>query len=302
MRLAAVCAIYGGYDLVPPVPPGFDDAVLVTDRPVVSGWRNVVLESEEPPRLAAKAAKCRPDRFTECEASVWMDGSWHVRDGRYAALARELLERHELVLWRHPEDRDCLYAEAAHCRDWPKYRDQPLDDQVAAYRAEGVPEHLGLWALTSMARRHTEGMRALGDAWCAEIRRWTIQDQVSFPVVLWRSGVTPGVFPYDQLDNDLVDWVPHAADLTSLRERILELERSVIRLEGEALHLRTQDAALRRTLGRRSVRLALRLAAAAAPLLRVLRGRRPVDVPAEPVDGGATRTAGGPGSGSEGDG
>ena len=42
MRLAAVCAIYGGYDLIPPVPEGVDDAVLVTDVPVRSGWRNVV--------------------------------------------------------------------------------------------------------------------------------------------------------------------------------------------------------------------------------------------------------------------
>lgn len=304
MRVAAVCAIYGGYDLVPPVPPGFDDAVLVTDRPVTSGWRNVVLESDEPPRLAAKLPRCRPDRFTACEASVWMDGTLHVRDERFARLVRSQLADHELVLWRHPEERDDLYEEAAHCRDWPKYRDEPLDAQVAAYRAEGVPEHGGLWATGTIARRHTPAMVRFGDAWLEELRRWTIQDQVSLPAVLWRLGIVPAALPLDQFDNDLVDWVPHAADLRAQREHILDLERTILRLEGEALHLRTQDAALRRTLGRRSVRLALGLAAAAAPLLRVLRGRRPagVDRAGGAAGGEGTGPEGGPGSASAGHG
>jgi hypothetical protein len=274
VRIAAVCAIYGGYDLVPPVPPGFDDAVLVTDRPVVSDWRNVVVPSGEHPRLAAKLPRCRPDRFTDADASMWMDGTLHVRDERLAATVRRLLDEHDLVLWRHPEDRDDLYQEAAHCRDWPKYRDEPLDAQVAAYRAEGVPEHGGLWATGTIARRHTAAMASLGDAWLEEMRRWTIQDQVSLPAVLWRRGVRPAAFPFDQYDNDLVDWVPHAADLRAQREHILDLERTIIHLEGEALHLRTQHAALERTLGRRSVRLALRLTGSIAPLARALRRSR----------------------------
>jgi hypothetical protein len=69
MRLAAVCAICG-YDLIPPVPEGVDDAVLITDVPVRSGWRNVVEPSGAHPRLAAKRPRCRPDLYTDCEASL----------------------------------------------------------------------------------------------------------------------------------------------------------------------------------------------------------------------------------------
>ncbi len=176
MRIAAVCAIYGGYDLIPPVPEGVDDAVLVTDVPVRSGWRNVVEPSDAHPRLAAKRPRCRPDLYTDCEASLWMDGSVHVLDGRFLGLVRKKLEDHDLVLWDHPEDRDCFLEEARHCHDWPKYRDGPLLEQAAHYLSEGMPEHFGLWATTCIARRHTDRVRKLGDDWLKEMRRWTDKD------------------------------------------------------------------------------------------------------------------------------
>ena len=278
MRLAAICAIYGGYDLIPPVPDGFDDCVLVTDAPVRTGWRNVVVPSGERPILAAKLPKFLPDDFTDCEASVWMDGSAHIRDGRFAALVRQILVEDELVLWEHPEDRDCLYQEAAHCYSWSRYAGEPLREQVAAYREAGMPEHFGLWAAGCIARRHTPAMRALGEAWLEENRRWSIQDQISLPYLLWRSGIRPGSFGVDQLENDLVDWMPHAGEIRGMRASILELESRIIALEGHCGALERQleisEERYARLIGRRSVQLVLRLTAPIAPLLRRLAGRR----------------------------
>ena len=275
MRLAAICAVYGGYDLIPPVPDGFDDCVLVTDVPVRTGWRNVVVPSDAHPRLAAKVPRCLPDDFTSCEASVWMDGSAHIRDGRFAALVRERLLTDELVLWAHPEDRDCLYQEAAHCWDWPKYATEPLREQVAAYRAEGMPEHFGLWATGCVARRHTPAMRALGEAWLEENRRWSIQDQVSLPYLLWRSGIRPGSFGVDQLDNDLVDWVPHADQVRGMRGQVLGLESRIIHLQHDVAVERDgrldAEERFERLRRRRIVRISLALAEAAAPAFRLWR-------------------------------
>ena len=231
-----VCAIDGGYDLIPPVPEGVDDAVLITDVPVRSGWRNVVEPSEAHPRLAAKRPRCRPDLYTDCEASLWIDGSVHVLDDRFVRLVREKLSQHELVLWDHPEERDCFLQEANHCHDWPKYREGPLLQQAAHYLSEGMPEHFGLWATGSIARRHTERMQRLGDAWLAEMERWTIQDQVSLPYLLWREAIAPGTFGLDQLDNDMVVIMAHAQELRDHRRTILELESRVIIANGRADH------------------------------------------------------------------
>lgn len=272
MRIAAVCAIYGGYDLIPPVPEGVDDAVLITDVPVRSGWRNIVEPSEVHPRLAAKRPRCRPDLYTDCEASLWMDGSVHVLDGRFLRLVREQLSQHELVLWDHPEERDCFLQEANHCHDWPKYREGPLLQQAAHYLSEGMPEHFGLWATGSIARRHSDGMQRLGDAWLSEMERWTIQDQVSLPYLLWREGIVPGTFGLDQLDNDMVVIMPHAQDLRDHRRTVLELESKAINATSRAdyfeeLFLQKRDE-YDRLLRRKVVRVALLVAALVKRLRR----------------------------------
>ena len=284
MRLAAVCAIYGGHDLIPPVPEGFDDAVLITDVPVRSGWRNIVEPSDSHPRLAAKRPKARPDLYTDCETSFWMDGSIHVRDGSFAERIRALLRGSDLILTDHPEDRDCLYAEAEHCQDWPKYSDEPLREQVDHYRTAGMPEHFGLWAAGCIARSHTPAMQRFGDAWLAEMERWTIQDQVSLPYLLWRDGVRFGTFGIDQLDNEFFDLLPHAEEIRDHRRTVLALESRIIHLEDDLRWARAahaQEAALHRRLAeRRVVRLAL---FATRPLGRMLRLLRVV------VGGGTTR-------------
>ncbi len=274
MRLAAVCAIYGGYDLIPPVPEGVDDAVLITDVPVRSGWRNVVEPSGAHPRLAAKRPKARPDLYTDCEASLWMDGSVHVLDDRFVALVEEKLGRHELVIWGHPEDRDCLFEEARHCHEWPKYRDEPLLEQTAHYLSEGMPEHFGLWAAGTIARRHTDRMRALGDAWLAEMERWTIQDQVSLPYLFWREGIEPGTFGIDQLDNDVVVVMPHAEELRNYRHTVLDLERRLIDAEGRAENTAILLGNLQDEHDRLQARKAVRFALALASLTKPLRRRR----------------------------
>jgi hypothetical protein len=259
--IAAVCAIYGGYDLIPPVPDGFDDCVLVTDHPVRTGWRNIVEPSGLHPRLAAKRPRVRPDLYTDCEASVWMDGTAHLQDDRFAALSRRKLQEYELVVWDHPEDRNCFLQEAEHCFDWPKYRDGPLLEQADHYRRQGMPLEFGLWATGCIARHHTERMRVFGDAWLAEMERWTIQDQVSLPYLVWKQSIRIGTFGLDQLDNDLVAWVPHAEDIRNHRRTLLGLESRIIHLEADVEHLsialENSNTRLERVLSRKVVRVAL---------------------------------------------
>ena len=278
MRLAAVCAIYGGYDLIPPVPEGFDDAVLITDVPVRSGWRNVVEASDTHPRLAAKRPKARPDLYTDCEASLWMDGSIRVRDGSFAERIRALLRESDLILTDHPEDRDCLYAEAEHCQDWPKYCDEPLREQIDHYRKAGMPEHFGLWAAGCIARSHTPAMKAFGDAWLEQMHYWTIKDQVSLPYLLWRDDISFATFGIDQLANEFFDLLPHAQEIRDHRRTVLALESRIIHLEDDlrwAQAAHAQEAALHRRLAaRRSVRVTLAVIRFLRPLIRSFRGSR----------------------------
>ena len=197
MTTAIVTAIFGGFDSVKPLPAdhGFDDAVLVTDVDCeVDGWRVVVEPPSDFPRLAAKRPKMAPWLFTAADCSVWVDGSYSVRDGMFREAVDSHLARHDLVVSRHWEDRDDVVAEAEFCWSWPAYHAQPVRQQAAHYRASGLPAPSGLYACGTVARRHTDAQRALGLAWLAECRDWSIQDQVSFPYVCWRAGITPGTW------------------------------------------------------------------------------------------------------------
>lgn len=214
MTVAVVTSIYGGYDTLAPLPTGhgFDAAVCVTDDlQAADGWDVIHAPSGLPPRAAAKAAKCLPWEFVDADCSVWVDGSLRLTRPGLRHQAETLLATADLVVMRHPDQswRPDPYAEAAFSASMPKYAGQPLAEQVAHYREQGMPERVGLWALCMVARRHTVEQMDLGADWLTEIMRWTVQDQVSLPYLCWRAGITPAVWDVPLLHNGWWDYRNH---------------------------------------------------------------------------------------------
>jgi Protein of unknown function (DUF616) len=148
------------------------------------------------PREVAKAYKLFPHEcLSRYPRSVWIDGTVTVTDPRFPAEALRIAERTGIGLWRHPE-RDCIYAEAEVSLRFPKYREEPIEDQVAYYHDQLYPEHGGLWAGGIIARYHDRfRIEGLMSCWWAEINRWSIQDQLSLAYCLRQLRISPGEFP-----------------------------------------------------------------------------------------------------------
>lgn len=207
-RAVVVTASYGGVDAVLRAPATQDIRVewlCFTDNPNLHApapWRIVHAPAEhDHPCLAAKVHKITPR--VDCTDIVWIDASMEITSRSFVRSA--LAARHDgIAAFRHPR-RDDIYLEAeaslgAEGQDG-KYADQPLLDQVAAYRAEGHPEHGGLYACGVVAWDLADPKAAeLGKAWLAENVRWSFQDQLSLPVVARRLGVNVGVFPVRQIE------------------------------------------------------------------------------------------------------
>jgi hypothetical protein len=208
MRVALVTACYGAYDPVRSLPEGhgFDDAVLVTDdRDIqVEGWRVHYEPRPEAPRLAAKRPKMMPWLYTDCDAAVWLDASFEVLTPALRGWVVKHLDVNDFVVWTHPEGRVDFADEAAVCLDWPKYRDFDIRGQVGAYLRDGMPRGWGLFACGMIGYRFTSEVKALGVAWLAEQERWSVQDQVSLPYLLWRSGMPFGVWQANEYENPYV--------------------------------------------------------------------------------------------------
>lgn len=199
--IACYTAIMGGYDDLKPHPeiPGVDWIAFSDTIESHPAW-DVRHDgpSGEHPRDAAKEYKLFPDLFLpEYEHTIWIDGSHEITNPRFVEWALGSIGESDIALYRHPW-RDCIYDEAKASLELQKYDGQPITEQVNSYRGEH-PEHWGLWATGTLARRNTPQVAALMSAWSDEMDKWSYQDQLSFPVVCRRLGVTPEEFPCGQV-------------------------------------------------------------------------------------------------------
>jgi len=208
-------AVYGNYDPLRPLPPnhGFDRAVCVTDNPTLSadGWEMMVVPSNLSPRLASKRPKMLPFEFVDDDVVVWLDAAFEIVGDGFQEFCVNALGDHNFVVWDHPDrgTRPDVYAEATFSNRMEKYWDQPLDEQVAYYRSRGLPDGSGLWACGTIVWGNKNKSKQFGRAWYHENLRWSIQDQVSFPYVVWKLKPNFGVFPAHEYENPYLRWWMH---------------------------------------------------------------------------------------------
>jgi hypothetical protein len=85
-----------------------------------------------------------------------------------------------------------------------KYQGSRIPEQVASYAADGFPESWGLFACGTIGWRFSPEAKSLGVRWFSEQSKWSIQDQISLPYLLWATGKTFGVWRANEYDNPYV--------------------------------------------------------------------------------------------------
>jgi TOD1/MUCI70, glycosyltransferase-like domain len=172
-----------------------DDPDLRSDT-----WTVILQPGHESPRLDAKWYKMNPDTLGlplgNGDISIWIDASITVTDpAAMAEVCEAALLDKDIALFKHP-DRTDVYAEVIASAPMPKYAGEPLLAQVVAYRADGLPDDHKLWAGGVIARVSCrQSCFSFGASWYFQCRRWSLQDQLSLPYVLWKLGIEPGVIP-----------------------------------------------------------------------------------------------------------
>jgi hypothetical protein len=144
--------------------------------------------------------------------TIWIDGSVQLISPDFAQAVIRAAETTGWAMFAHPR-RDCIYDELRFSLAMPKYKEQPMVEQVEHYSAQGFPEHAGLMACGVIARKSNRGdIAAAGEDWWQENLRWSYQDQLSLPVVFWRRGMRWDVIPGNLWQNELFKVHPHDAD------------------------------------------------------------------------------------------
>lgn len=212
--VAVVSSLYGNIDQ--PMSPAWQDLpadwILVSDRQH-DCWPWKVCVEPRPqlhPRLAAKVAKCRPDRYSNADVLIWLDASIKPLGADFLNWCLTGLGSGDLAQIPHP-NRQALTPEAALSATLEKYAGLPVREQVNHYLLDGFID-IGLWATGLIVYRNGPWLQRFGDAWLAEQVRWTYQDQLSEPYVLWQQGIRPVDLPGGLLENRRFVLTPHNHD------------------------------------------------------------------------------------------
>jgi hypothetical protein len=208
-RIAVITSVYGGFDaLKVPAPQELDcDWIVVSDIPLsCPPWRPVV----EPrphmrPSMAAKVARACPEYYSDADVLIWVDGNVALKTGFLREAVAALGEAPLAAFDTSSERPGGVTQEAAIAARMSKYAGQPVVKQAASYCAAGMPYDWGSW--WTGLRVQSQHCLPFGEAWLAEMARWSCECQISFPYVCWRAGVRPTALPADL--RDLITTGPH---------------------------------------------------------------------------------------------
>jgi len=204
-------AVYGDHIVLPEFDTKGFEFRCYTDRKIESKtWEiHEAPPKHDNPRMAAKWWKLFPPGTATGDISIWIDASITVTDvHEMVRVCKAALRDHDVAFFKHPE-RTNIFDEAIASLQMPnKYAGLPLLAQVESYREEGLPQDSGLWAGGVIARRHSLKRGIFEADWWEECKKWSYQDQLSLPYVLWKHDVQPGVIPGSVYKTAFHTWTP----------------------------------------------------------------------------------------------
>lgn len=214
-RVCIYTASFGGHDEPPEVHNADCDMICFTDNPELKRetWK-IEYRGSDPISITSltRTSRMRAKWFKmssfwqfdmKYEHSIWIDAAFwiHSAPGFAEHCLRYLHDG--IAFYPHPAEHRSLEQEVAFSVAMPKYDGEPLSNQIAHYRREGL-EGGRLYCGGVIARKHTGDVAQLDEDWLRQCENWTSQDQLSLPYVLWKRGMTPGKIPGDIYSNPYI--------------------------------------------------------------------------------------------------
>jgi len=169
------------------------DYICFTDQIIRSKiWKIVPFEfNGKNPVLIAKYPKILPHRiFKDYEISIWVDGNV-IPKNNIVDKCNSYLDGYNMALHLHPK-RNCIYKEMERVIEVDKCEISHIFNNLKEYIKIGMPEKFGLYECGVLFRRHNE--KEISDAmelWWNEISlNDHYRDQISFPFILWKTGLS----------------------------------------------------------------------------------------------------------------
>jgi hypothetical protein len=217
MKVLIYSAIFGEYDHPKDiVKQSIDtDFMMVTDsqethdEAVAKGWQVMMVDGSvaSTPRMRNRYYKTKPLAIPgDYDIRIYIDGSAYIKSHDLTKMCVSQLGGYPLMVFRHPEGRDCIYQEAEYASTMPKYLSHKLVEWAAQYKQEGMPEHFGLWACGMLVTRNDQLITNLFGIWFQEQVNGCGLDQIALPYLLWKTGAPIKTLELDQYHNDYIEF------------------------------------------------------------------------------------------------
>ena len=167
-------------------------AVCFTDDPTMKSekWEIRLIPSlMKDVRRDSRIVKMLPHiYFPDATHSLYLDGNI-ICKVPMQRLVDEWLTDTDIALFKH-HTRNCLYDEGFECVRLELDEKETIMEHLKRYKAEGFPKGKGLYQCGVILRKHSPKIKRLNEAWFAQYMTGCKRDQVSFPYVLEKEGVS----------------------------------------------------------------------------------------------------------------
>ena len=122
---------------------------------------------------------------------IWIDGSITLRPNFINNVLKNIIDNdYELASFKHSE-RNNINDEVKLSLTMDKYKTQDLKTQYQDYLQDGFNDKIGLFENTIIIRKKTERINNIFDMWWIHNLKYSYQDQISYPYVLWKLNEIP---------------------------------------------------------------------------------------------------------------
>lgn len=118
---------------------------------------------------------------------IWVDGSIFLRDKFIKNMNLLIKNNYNLINFKHSV-RNNVKSELD-ASMYNKYKNQNLEYQYSQYINDGFNDKMGLYENTVFVRKNNNSINKLFDLWWVHNLKYSFQDQISYPYVLWKSKI-----------------------------------------------------------------------------------------------------------------
>lgn len=135
---------------------------------------------------------------------IWIDGSITLQPDFINNVFHNIIsQNYNLVNFKHSV-RNNIKDELDESKKMEKYKHQILTKQYSEYIDDGFTDNVGLFENTIIIRKIISKINNVFDLWWLHNKKYTYQDQISYPYVLWKMNVTPDYIINENVFNNSI--------------------------------------------------------------------------------------------------